>query len=90
MFSSNYYVYLLHMNCLLISFSLLWQIEGIYKNAHAAIRADPTQQKKEEKAPPAKKKRWNRRKLTLAERKDRIKQKKASFLEKIEANQAEP
>lgn len=66
------------------------QIETIYKNAHAAIRADPSPQKKPEKAPPATKKRWNRRKLTLAERKDRVKQKKASFIKKLEATQAEP
>ena len=65
------------------------QIEELYKNAHAAIRADPSPQKKE-KAPPATKKRWNRRKLTLAERKNRIKQKKEAFLKKLEANQAEP
>ncbi|GJQ72600.1 putative component of the ribosome, a large ribonucleoprotein complex [Trypoxylus dichotomus] len=66
------------------------QIENIYKNAHAAIRADPSHEKKEEKAPPAKKKRWNRAKLTLAERKNRVAQKKASFIQKLEAGQAEP
>lgn len=65
------------------------QIETIYKNAHAAIRADPSQAKKEEKAPAAKKKRWNRAKLTLAERKNRVTQKKASFMQKLEG-QAEP
>ncbi|KAI4459457.1 ribosomal protein l5-related [Holotrichia oblita] len=66
------------------------QIENIYKNAHASIRADPSHEKKEEKAPPAKKKRWNRAKMTLAERKDRIAQKKASLLQKLEAGHAEP
>ncbi|KAF2894348.1 hypothetical protein ILUMI_11826 [Ignelater luminosus] len=65
------------------------QIETIYKNAHAAIRADPSLQKKEPKAPTATKKRWNRSKLTLAERKNRIAQKKEAFLKKLEA-QAEP
>lgn len=69
---------------------VILQIEDLYKNAHAAIRADPSPQKKPEKAPPAAKKRWNRRKLTLAERKDRIKQKKASYIQKLEAAQAEP
>jgi len=62
------------------------QIETMYKNAHAAIRADPSHSKKEEKAPPAKKKRWNRAKLTLSERKNRVAQKKASFMAKLQAN----
>jgi len=65
------------------------QIETIYKNAHAAIRADPALPKKETKAPAASKKRWNRCKLTLAERKNRVAQKKAAFIKKLEA-QAEP
>jgi len=64
------------------------QIETIYKNAHAAIRADPSLSKVE-KAPVTTKKRWNRAKLTLAERKNRVAQKKASFLKKLEG-QAEP
>jgi len=65
------------------------QIEGMYKNAHASIRADPSTVKKVESAPATKKKRWNRAKLTLAERKNRVAQKKASFLKKLEG-QAEP
>ncbi|CAH0552709.1 unnamed protein product [Brassicogethes aeneus] len=60
------------------------QIEGIYKNAHAAIRADPTHEKKPAHAP-AKTKRWNRKKLTLAERKDRVAQKKKSYVAKLQA-----
>lgn len=67
----------------------IFQIETIYKNAHDGIRADPTIQKKEAKPPAATKKRWNRRKLTNAERKNRVAQKKASFIKKLEA-QAEP
>lgn len=59
------------------------QIEGIYKNAHAAIRANPALEKKAEKAPVTHK-RWNRRKLTNAERKDRVAQKKKSFLAKLQ------
>jgi large subunit ribosomal protein L5e len=59
------------------------QIEGIYKNAHAAIRANPELEKKAEK-PPITPKRWNRRKLTNAERKDRVAQKKKSYLAKIQ------
>lgn len=63
------------------------QIETIYKNAHAAIRADPTHQEPVKKE--VTKKRWNRAKLTLSERKNRIAQKKASFLKKLEAGQEE-
>nr|CAI5817956.1 unnamed protein product [Callosobruchus analis] len=64
------------------------QIETLYKNAHAAIRANPEHEKKPEKAPLAKPKRWNRRKLTLAERKNRVAQKKASFLAKLQEQEA--
>jgi len=64
------------------------QIENIYKNAHTAIRANPEHEKKEEKAPPATQKRWTRRKLTLAERKDRVTQKKKSFLAKVQEQEA--
>ncbi|XP_060523800.1 large ribosomal subunit protein uL18 [Cylas formicarius] len=60
------------------------KIEEIYKNAHAAIRANPALEKKDKKAPVAGQKRWNRRKLTLAERKDRVAQKKKSFLAKLQ------
>lgn len=68
-------------------------IETIYKKAHESIRADPTHVPAK---PPADKsvekpadktgkkhKRWNKKKLTLAERKDRIAQKKKSFLKKL-------
>ncbi|XP_023018544.1 ribosomal protein L5 [Leptinotarsa decemlineata] len=64
------------------------QIETLYKNAHAAIRADPEPAKKEDKAPPAARKRWNRKKLTLAERKDRVAQKKKSFLAKLQEQES--
>jgi len=53
-------------------------VEEMYKKAHAAIREDPVTQPKEKKE--VKVKRWNRKKLSLAQRKDRVKQKKASFL----------
>nr|AEL28875.1 ribosomal protein L5 [Heliconius melpomene cythera] len=59
-------------------------IEGIYKKAHEAIRADPSHKKKEAKDS-VKQKRWNKRKLTLAERKNRIKQKKESYIKKLQA-----
>ncbi|CAH1106024.1 unnamed protein product [Psylliodes chrysocephalus] len=64
------------------------QIETIYKNAHAAIRANPEAEKKPEQAPPATQKRWTRRKLTLAERKDRVTQKKKSFIAKLQEQEA--
>lgn len=66
------------------------QVEGIYKKAHAMIREDPTHKEPEKKKEPATKKRWNRAKLTLSERKNRVTQKKASFIKKLEAGQAEP
>jgi len=60
-------------------------IEKMYANAHKAIRADPTH-KKSEKPKPQKQKRWNRKKFTQAQRKDRIRQKLASFQKKKAAN----
>ncbi|KAI5679854.1 hypothetical protein M9H77_01081 [Catharanthus roseus] len=46
-------------------------LEALYKKAHAAIRADPTQ-KKSEKEPPKEHKRFNLKKLTYEERKNRL------------------
>uniref|UniRef100_A0A672Z838 60S ribosomal protein L5-like n=1 Tax=Sphaeramia orbicularis TaxID=375764 RepID=A0A672Z838_9TELE len=54
------------------------RVEEMYKKAHTAIRANPVHEKKPKKD--VQKKRWNRAKLTLAQRKDRVAQKKASFL----------
>lgn len=53
-------------------------IEGVYKSAHAAIRKDPTFQKKEKtfKGP---QKRWTRKAMTYSQRKERIKQKIESW-----------
>ncbi|KAJ8734624.1 hypothetical protein PYW08_013874 [Mythimna loreyi] len=63
-------------------------IEATYKKAHELIRADPSHTKKEAKVKDAgKQKRWNKRKLTLAERKNRIKQKKASYIKRLQAQQ---
>jgi len=53
-------------------------LEGIYKNAHEAIRANPDRAQKEEKK--VEKKRWNAKKLTLTERKARVSTKKAYLL----------
>ncbi|XP_029355985.1 60S ribosomal protein L5 [Echeneis naucrates] len=62
-------------------------IEEMYKKAHAAIRENPVHEKKPPKE--VKKKRWNRAKLSLAQRKDRVAQKKASFLRAQEQEAAE-
>lgn len=64
-------------------------MEGIYKKAHESIRADPTHVPKPKKDQPPIKKRWNRAKLSLSERKNRIAQKKASFLKKLEGGDVE-
>ncbi|XP_063966105.1 large ribosomal subunit protein uL18-like [Lytechinus pictus] len=53
-------------------------LEAMYKKAHDDIRADPEAKSKKDFA--GKTKRWNRAKLTLAQRRDRVRQKKASFL----------
>jgi len=59
-------------------------MEALYEKVHDAIRANPAADKKtSDKA--GEKKRWNRTKLSLAARKDRVKQKKASFLHAMEA-----
>jgi len=59
-------------------------IEALYKKAHSEIRKDP-EFKSTKKAKPAdyKQKRWTKKSLTRAQRKDRVKQKKESFLKKL-------
>lgn len=56
-------------------------MEGMYKKTHASIREDPAAKKAPEKKE-GKVKRWNRRKMSKAQRVDRVKQKKNSFLRK--------
>uniref|UniRef100_A0A8C9NLR2 Ribosomal protein L5 n=1 Tax=Serinus canaria TaxID=9135 RepID=A0A8C9NLR2_SERCA len=53
-------------------------MEEMYKKAHAAIRDNPVHEKKPKRD--VKKKRWNCPKMSLAQKKDRVAQKKASFL----------
>jgi len=62
-------------------------VEAMYKKAHAEIRKDPEHKPKPKKTLPAgqKQKRWTRARLTRLQRKDRVKQKKASFLQKLQA-----
>jgi len=65
------------------------QIEELYKNAHSAIRANPDAKKAEKKDKETVQKRFTRKKLTLAERKNRVTQKKASYLKKIKEEAGE-
>ncbi|XP_070531626.1 large ribosomal subunit protein uL18-like [Ptychodera flava] len=58
-------------------------LEEVYKKAHAAIREDPTQKDKPTRSE-MKVKRWNRKKMSLAQRKDSVRQKKASYLRALE------
>ncbi|CRK90794.1 CLUMA_CG004484, isoform A [Clunio marinus] len=63
-------------------------IETIYKKAHAAIRQDPVYQKKAEKK--VTKKRWNKAKQTLQQRKDYVaKRKKSNSTMENESNHNE-
>jgi len=58
-------------------------VEDMYKKAHAAIRENPVRLAKKEPLKDAKKpKRFNRKKLSLKQREDRVKQKKATYLKK--------
>lgn len=50
------------------------------------IRENPEHEKKTREKPPVKK-RWNRAKMTLSERKNRVAQKKAAFLKNMEKNE---
>jgi len=59
-------------------------IEALYKKAHASIRADPERKKPEKDASKVAKKRWNRAKMTLAERRNRVAQRKAAYIKKLE------
>ena len=74
-----------------ISYFLCYlKIEALYKKAHAEIKKDPAF-KSVKKTKPAdyKQKRWTRKSLTRAQRKDRVKQKKASYLKKMQLAAAE-
>jgi len=53
-------------------------VEAMYRNAHAAIRADPLRAEKPAKE--VKVKRWTAKRLTIQQRKARVAQKKAAFL----------
>lgn len=59
------------------------QIETIYKKAHSSIRADPIHKQKAEKK--IVKKRWNKAKQTLQQRKDYVSKRKSDYLAKLAA-----
>ncbi|RDD44382.1 60S ribosomal protein L5 [Trichoplax sp. H2] len=58
-------------------------VEEMYKSAHSAIRANPAPLAKKEKK--VAHKRFNEKKLTLEQRKERVAQKKAAFLQSLGA-----
>jgi len=62
-------------------------IEEIYKKCHAAIRDDPSP--KPQTKEPYKGKRWNRRKMSKAQRDASVAQKKNAFLKKMEEDDDE-
>ena len=64
-------------------------MEGIYQKAHAAIRADSSASAKKEHPKKLVGKDYNRRKMSHAQRKDRIKQKLAHMQTKLAAMDAE-
>jgi large subunit ribosomal protein L5e len=67
-------------------------LEALYKKAHAQIRANPARVKKEkpkQTEEPKKKKTFNKKGLTLSQRKDRVKQKKAAHAKAAAAAAAE-
>ena len=61
------------------------QVEAMYVKAHAAIRSDPAAKEKVEKD--IKAKRWNRSKMSKAQREDRVKQLKHAFLKKLQEDE---
>jgi len=61
-------------------------VEGMFKKAHAAIKNEPEAKKSEKKKPEGyKQKRWTKAPLNRQQRADRVKQKKASYLQKLQA-----
>uniref|UniRef100_A0A646QHP8 Large ribosomal subunit protein uL18 n=1 Tax=Hemiscolopendra marginata TaxID=943146 RepID=A0A646QHP8_9MYRI len=60
-------------------------LETIYKKAHEGIRSDPEHKPIQKDRTNMVKKRWNKAKLTLSERKNRVAQKKASYIKKLES-----
>lgn len=62
----------------------------MYKKAHENIRSDPKRDRKPKKdATKEPKKRWNAKKLTNAERKQRVVEAKASYLKELQGEEME-
>lgn len=57
-------------------------IETMYKKAHEAIRENPDHDEMPVMETTGKRKRWNRSKMSLEQRRDRVKQQKVAFLTK--------
>ena len=55
-------------------------LEGVYTAAHAAIRADPSPAAKKVKPEGYKPKSFKKQRMSLAQKKGRVAQKKAAFL----------
>jgi len=62
------------------------ELEDMYKKCHANIRADPSPKAKVEKK--VNKKRWNPKRLTYDERKEKLAERKQAWLDKIEKGEA--
>jgi len=64
----------------------------MYKNAHENIRKDPKRDRKPKKdvsQEPKEPKRWNAKKLTNAERKQRVVEAKAAYLKELQGEEME-
>jgi len=61
------------------------KIESMYANAHKNIRANPEKKKTEKPKSDKKPKSYSRKRMTPSQRKDRIRQKMASFQKKVTA-----
>ncbi|XP_022167936.1 60S ribosomal protein L5 [Myzus persicae] len=64
-------------------------LENMYKKAHENIRSDPKRDRKPKKEVSKEPKRWNAKKLTNAERKQRVVDAKASYLKELQGEEME-
>lgn len=55
-------------------------LEELYEGVHAAIREDPSPEKKEKSKPTGETKKWKQIKLTYEQRKERLKAKLAELM----------
>jgi len=60
-------------------------LEGIYKEAHSKIRADPSHVPTEKKCLDGKHKKWKKERMNLKQRRDRVRQRIESFNRKLNA-----